>query len=134
MKKYFLIAFLLMQFAALCQIEKMGYSKSQVLNSTNEDPCKSNASEIWYCGTNGSLINYTFKNDVVSSVLLMWEFKTKYEADADVRKAISIAKNTYGRPEMKGDIAYWFKGNFLITISYGYANGKHYSSWQVKEI
>jgi hypothetical protein len=133
MKKYLLLALLVAPFISFSQIDKIGYTKTQVINSTNGDPCKSSYNEIWYCGENGSLINYTFKNNLVSSVLYMWEFNSKYEADQDVRNEIAKAKVDYGRPEMKGDQAFWFTGNYLIMISYGFTNGKHYSCWRVSE-
>jgi hypothetical protein len=133
MKKNLLLALLVAPFISFSQIDKIGYSKTQVFNSMNSVPCKNTYDAIWYCGENGSLINYTFKNNLVSSVMYMWEFKSKYEADEDVRNEIAKAKIEYGRPEMKGDQAFWFSGNFLIHISYGYTNGKHYSCWRASE-
>ena len=65
MKKYLLLALLVAPFISFSQIDKIGYTKTQVINSTNGDPCKSSYNEIWYCGENGSLINYTFKNNLV---------------------------------------------------------------------
>jgi hypothetical protein len=97
------------------------------------EPCKSTYDEIWYCLENGNFINYSFKNNLVSSVLYMWEFKSKYEADKDVNSEIAKAKIEYGRPEMMGDKAFWFSGNLVIMVAYGYANGKHYCSWRVSE-
>ena len=134
MKLYFLIGFLVLPFFALSQIDKIRYSKLQLINSMNNEPCKSSYDESWYCGENGSLINYKFKNNFVSSVLYMWEFNSKHEADQDVTKEIEKAKITYGRPEMKGNEVFWFKGSLLIHVTYGYTNGKHYSCWSVSEI
>ena len=133
MKNYLLLALLVAPYITFSQIDKIGYSKTQVVNSINSAPCKNSYDEIWYCGENGSLINYTFKNNLVSSVIYMWEFKSKYEADQDVRNEIAKAKIHYGRPEMKGDQAFFFTGNYLIMITYGFSNGKHYSCWRVSE-
>ena len=133
MKKFILAALLLLPFVAFSQMDKIGYSKTQVINSTNGDPCKNTYNGIWYCGENGSLINYTFKNNLVSSVMYMWEFKSKYEADLDVKNEIKKYRNEYGKPEMKGNQAFWFLGNYIVQISYGYTNGKHYSCWRVSE-
>ena len=63
----------------------------------------------------------------------MWEFKTKYEADDDVKSEISKTSSELGRPIYKGDQAFWFSGNLLIMVTYGYSNGKHYSCWKVSE-
>lgn len=133
MKKYLLLALLLVPFVSFSQIDKIGYSKAKVVNSMKGDPCKSNYNEIWYCGENGILIHYTFKNNFVSDIMYMWEFKSKYEADEDVKVRSQNAKIQYGRPEMKGEQSFWFTGNYLILISYGYSNGKHYSCWRVSE-
>ena len=57
----------------------------------------------------------------------MREFKSKYEAKEDVKSEIAKEKIEYGRPEIKGDQAFWFTENTLIMVSYGYANGKHYT-------
>jgi hypothetical protein len=133
MKKYLFIALLFSPFFLYSQIDKIGYSKTQVVNSINTEPCKTTHDGIWYCDDNGNLINYTFKNNLVSSVMYMREFNSKYEAETDVKSEIAKTKNEYGRPEMKGDQAFWFTGNLLIHISYGYTNGKHYSCWRVSK-
>lgn len=133
MKKYLLIALLLTPFVSFSQLDKIGYTKTQVMSSINVEPCKSSYNDIWYCGENGSLISYRFKNNIVNSVMYMWEFNSKYEADEDVKKEISKAKIEYGRPDMKGDQAFWITENFLIHIFYGYTNGKHYSCWGLSE-
>ena len=133
MKKIFSLLILIIPLYSFSQIDKIGYSKTQVVNLMNGDPCKTSYNEIWYCGENGSLINYSFKNNIVSSVMYMWEFKSKYEADEDVKSEIAKARIEYGRPDMKGDQAFWFAGNLLIHITYGYTNGKHYSCWRVSE-
>ncbi len=133
MRKLFCLLILFIPLFSLSQIDKIGYSKTQVANSMEGSPCKSSYNEISYCGENGSLINYSFKNSIVSSVMYMWEFKSKYEADQDVKSEVAKAKNEYGRPEMKGDQAFFFVENLLILISYGYTNGKHYSCWRVSE-
>ena len=132
-KTYLLLAIVLTPVVAFSQIDKIGYSKAQIINSNNGDPCKTTYDGVWYCGINGSLINYTFKNNLVNSVMYMWEFNSKSEADLDVQKEIAKYKTSYGRPEMKGDQAFWFSGNLLIHIFYGYTNGKHYSCWSVSE-
>lgn len=133
MKKYLLLTLVIIPFVSFSQIDKIGYSKTQVVNSMNGNPCKSDYNAIWYCGENGSLIMYEFKNNLVSSVLYMWEFKSKFEADVDVKIEIAKAKIEYGRPDMKGEKAFWFTDNLLILVSYGYTNGKHYSCWSVSE-
>lgn len=133
MKTYLLLALTLIPVIAFSQIDKIGYTKTQILNSTDGDPCKITDNGIWYCGKNGSLINYTFRNNLVNSVMYMWEFNSKYEADLDVKNEIAKYKITYGRPEMKEDQAFWFSGNLLIHVFYGYTNGKHYCCWSVSE-
>lgn len=133
MKTYLLLALVLMPVFAFSQIDKIGYSRTQILNSTDGQPCKIADNGFWYCGKNGSLIHYTFRDNLVTSVLYMWEFNSKYEADIDVKTEIAKNKIAYGRPEMKEDQAFWFSGNLLIHIFYGYTNGKHYSCWSVSE-
>jgi hypothetical protein len=133
MIKYAIFLILFFPIAAFCQTDKLGLSKSDVIKSMQGNPCKSDYNQIWYCGDNGSLINYTFKNNLVSSVLYMWEFKSKYEAESDVKSEVTKTENIYGRPERKGVQSFWFTGDEIIMIAYGFTNGKHYSCWRVSE-
>ena len=50
-----------------------------------------------------------------------------------VQKEINKYKSLYGKPTMKGNEAFFFRGDLLVMISYGYSNGKHYSCWQVSK-
>ena len=129
--KIIILAILLFPMLSFCQIDKLGMSKKEVLSSMDKQPCKANISEIWYCMPNGNLINYGFKNEQVHSVLYMWEFKSKEDANQDVEKEVAKYKNEYGRPELKNGAAFWFSGKNLIQISYGYSNGKHYSCFRL---
>jgi hypothetical protein len=115
------------------QIDKIGYSKEQILDSMNSDPCKTSYNQIWYCSENGTLISYSFENNIVRRVLHMWEFKSKYEADEDVRKKVAKMKEINGKPVMKEDQAYWFADDLIVGILYGFTNGKHYSCWSVSK-
>jgi hypothetical protein len=114
------------------QVDKIGYSKTKLINSMQGQPCKSTINSIWYCGENGSYINYEFNDEIVSSVLYMWEFDDKNKADYDVINETEKNSRVYGKPSMKGDDAFWFVGDFLVSIKYGYTNGKHYSTWSAK--
>lgn len=131
MKPFSVIFFLLFSFLSFGQMDKIGYSKNEVLNSFDVGPCKSSYNMVWYCTENNSFINYTFTNNKVSSVLYMWEFNSKIEADSDVRSETTKYSKIYGKPTMKGDQAFWFVGDYIVMCSYGYTNGKHYSTWQV---
>lgn len=132
MHRFFLSLFLTMMLVSYGQIDKIGYSKTSILNSYNSPPCKKDINAIWYCMENGHLINYTFTDNKVSSVLYMWEFDSKLDADEDVEKEKSKYSAIYGKPTMKGGQAFWFVGdNLLIMCSYAYTNGKHYSTWRV---
>jgi hypothetical protein len=131
MKLLSLIVFLSFSILSFGQLDKIGFSKIEVLNSFDKAPCKSSYNAVWYCSENGSLINYTFTSEKVSSVLYMWEFNSKIDADLDVRNETSKYTKIYGKPTMKGDQAFWFVGNYIVMCSYGYTNGKHYSTWQV---
>ncbi len=132
MKRYVSFVVLILNcYFSIGQIDKLGFTRSEIINSTDGDPCKSSYDAIWYCGENGSRINYGFEGNTVTSVLYMWEFPSKYEADADVRNEISKYTAEFGRPEMKNGQAFWFVGDNLIMISYGYTNGNHYSTWRV---
>jgi hypothetical protein len=133
MKKILLIALLLLPILSFSQIDKIGYSKSKLISSMEGDPCKTDYDGVWYCTDNGTLIKYTFSNDQVSKVFYMWKFNSKYEADADVQSEISKARSQYGKPDMKGEQAFWFVDDFLIMVAYGYTNGKHYSTWSVEK-
>jgi len=134
MKSLNLITFLLLSMLSFGQIDKIGFSKSEILNSFNAAPCKSSYNEVWFCTENDSFINYTFTEDKVSSVLYMWEFNSKMEADSDVRKETTKYTKIYGKPTMKGDQAFWFVGDYLVMCSYGNTNGKHYSTWRVSNL
>lgn len=124
---------ILLTIKSFSQIDKIGYSKSEIINYDNK-PCKTEDNSIWYCGANGGLVNYGFNNnDKVTSVLYMYLFDTKYLAKLDVQSEIEKYTKIYGRPTMKGEDAFWFSGNLLIMISYGFSNGKHYSCWRVSE-
>jgi hypothetical protein len=131
MKTLNLIILLLFSNLSFGQIDKIGFSKIEILNSFDAEPCKTSLNSIWYCTESDGLINYTFTNNKVSSVLYMWAFNSKIEADSDVRKEISKYTRIYGKPTMKGDQAFWFVGDYLVMCSYGNTNGKHYSTWQV---
>jgi hypothetical protein len=131
MKRIILLLFIFMPILSYGQIDKIGYSRSRLISSMEGEPCKNDYDGLWYCSDNGSLIKYTFSNNQVSEVLYMWEFRSKYEADADVKSEISKGRSQYGRPEMKGEQAFWFVDDLLIMISYGFTNGKHYSTWSV---
>ena len=131
MKSFSLILFLLFSILSFGQIDKIGFSKIEILNSFDAGPCKSSYNAIWFCTENDGFINYTFTNNKVSSVLYMWAFNSKMEADSDVRNETSKYTRIYGKPTMKGDQAFWFVGNYIVMCSYGNPNGKHYSTWQV---
>lgn len=133
MKKYYLVILLLGAFQIFSQNDKIGYSKTQIIDIMDREPCKISDNQFWYCEEDGDFINYTFKNNFVSSVMYMWEYKSKYEADQDVKNEISKAKNIYGRPEIKDNQAFWFVDKLLIHITYGYKNGKHYSCLRISE-
>ncbi len=131
MKKYIIILFLCTPLFVLSQAGKIGFTKSQLINSFNVSPCKSDFNSIWYCIENGSRLNYSIENDIVRSELQMSIFPTKEEAEANVRLEVADAQRRYGKPIMKGDIAYWFIGKLLMSLSYGYSNGQHYSCKKV---
>jgi hypothetical protein len=133
MKISLLTILLLLTIVSFAQIDKIGYTKSAIINYDSE-PCKTDDNSIWYCGDNGGLVNYGFNsNNTVTSVLYMYLFDTKYLAELDVQSEIAKYSKIYGRPTMKGADAFWFSGNLLIMISYGFSNGKHYSCWRVSE-
>lgn len=134
MKLLSLIIFLSFSILSFGQIDRIGYSKSEILNSFDKAPCKSSYNEVWYCTENDSFINYTFTENKVSSVLYMWEFNSKMEADSDVRKETIKYTRIYGKPTMKGDQAFWFVGDYIVMCSYGNTNGKHYSTWRVSTL
>ena len=131
MKKLILLLFI--PLVSFGQIDKIGYSKAQLINSVDAEPCKSDYNSIWYCGDNGGLVNYGFEYNKVNSVLYMTNFSSKYLAEQDVQKEINRYKGIYGKPTMKGNEAYFFIGDLLVMISYGYTNGKHYSCWRVSK-
>ena len=131
MKSLSFIIFLSFSILSFGQIDRIGYSKNEVLNSFDQAHCKSSYNAVWYCTENDSFINYTFTENKVSSVLYMWEFNSKMEADSDVRKETTKYTRIYGKPTMKGDQAFWFVGDYIVMCSYGNTNGKHYSTWQV---
>ena len=133
MKKLLLLSALLIFAFGFGQIDKIGYTKAQVLNSIDTEPCKSSYNSIWYCGDNGGLVNYGFEYNKVKSVLYMTNFSSKYQAEEDVQKEINKYKSLYGKPTMKGNEAFFFQGDLLVMISYGYSNGKHYSCWRVSK-
>jgi hypothetical protein len=112
MKKFIILLLCTIPFYSFSQVDKIGYSKSQLLNSMSAEPCKSTYNDIWYCVENGSMIVYDLKNDFVSSVMYMDEYSSKAEANIYVNNEINKAKQKYGRPTMKGDEAYWFSGDF----------------------
>ena len=127
------MALLLFHIVVFSQVDKMGYTRSDVINSMQGQPCKNSSSTIWYCGENGSFINYEFENDIVVHIFYMWEFRTKYLADVDVKSEIEKNSRVYGRPTMKGEEATWFVGDNLIMIKYGLSNGKHYSTYGIRK-
>jgi hypothetical protein len=128
MKKIFLFFFLLLPILAFSQIDKIGYSKSKLVSSMQGDPCKTDYNGVWYCLANGSFVKYTIENDYVTGVFYMWEFSSKYEADADVRLEISKESAQFGKPDMKGDDAFWLVDDLVVLVKYGFTNGKHYST------
>ena len=116
------------------QIDKIGYSKAQVLNSMDSQPCQSDYNSLWYCKPNGrDFIHYGFEYGKVRSVFYMWEYGSVYQAKQDVRNEIEKYTDVYGRPTIKGNEAYFFVDDLLIMISYQYKDGKHYSCWQVSD-
>ncbi len=133
MKNFLLIILLFVPILGFSQIDKIGYTKSQVLSSMNSTPCKTDENSMWFCVEDGSRINYSFKYNIVNKVFYMTAFNSKEEAEADVRSEISNATSTHGRPEMKEGHAYWFSGNLLISIFYGYTNGRHFSCHSISE-
>lgn len=128
--KYFIFSLLLiLPFVVFSQVDKMGYSKSEIMNSMQGQPCKQDSdNSIWYCDNNGNFQNYTFENDKVIRIFYMWEFYNKALAENNVTKEIEAASKFYGRPSMRGEAAAWFQGDVLIMIQYGPSNGKHYST------
>jgi len=128
-----ILSLLLLPSFGLSQIDKIGYSKTQVLSSVSGEPCKTDQYSIWYCDENGGLVNYGFEYNKVNSVTYMTNFSSRYQAEQDVKKEINKYKDVYGKPTMKGNEAYFFRGDLLVMISYGYTNGKHYSCWRVSK-
>ena len=63
----------------------------------------------------------------------MTNFGSKFQAQQDAQKEINKYKSIYGKPTMKGNEAYFFRGDLLVMISYAYTNGKHYSIWRVSK-
>jgi hypothetical protein len=127
MKKYLLIILLFIPILGFSQIDKIGFTKSQVLSSMNSAPCKSDDNSMWFCVEDGSRINYSFKYNLVNKVFYMTAFSSQVEAEDNVKNEIAKAIRNYGRPEMKQGHAYWFSGNLLISIFYGNTNGGHFS-------
>ena len=131
-KKYIIIIlFVFAPFFAFSQVGKIGLTKTELINSFNVSPCKSDFNSIWYCIENGSRLAYAIENDIVRSELQMSIFPSKEEAEANVRLEVADAQRRYGKPIMKGDQANWFIGNLLMLLSYGYSNGQHYSCKKV---
>ncbi len=132
MKNIFILSFCILPLFSYSQIDKIGYTKSEVISSMDGEPCRKTYNDLSYCFENGSYLNYTFSGNKVISVLYMWEFPSKYSAELDVKS--QIAKNTkeFGSPKMVGNEAFWYIGKLSIFISYGYLDGKHYSSYFVK--
>ena len=129
MKKLFLLLFI--PIVCFGQLDKMGYSKAQVLNSHSSEPCKSDYNSILYCEDNGRYLNYGFEYNKVVSVISLTPFSSKYQAEQDVKKKINTFKREYGKPRIKGEKAYFNVGNFLVMFTYSYKGGKHMSSWMV---
>ena len=130
MKKTLTLFFITISFFGYAQFEKIGYSKTQLLNSINEQPCRYTNNAIWYCGEYSSSTGYILKNDYVTSFMHIWEFKSKSDADQNVKDLTNMLSNQYGRAQMKEDLAFWFYGGFLITARYMNSDGKHYSCWR----
>ena len=91
--KYFIFSLLLfLPFVVFSQVDKMGYSKSEIMNSMQGQPCKQDSdNSIWYCDNNGNFQNYTFENDKVIRIFYMWEFYNKALAENNVTKEIEAA-------------------------------------------
>ena len=130
MKKLILNILIILPITLFAQLDKIGFTKNELLNSMQNQPCKASQNEIWFCGNNGSLINYNFTNERVSSVMYMWEFNTIYSAENDVSEEIEKNSKIYGKPTIKDDGAFWFYKDYLIMVKYGLSNGKHYSCWR----
>lgn len=133
MKTIIFLFLILSALISFSQTDIIGISKNQVINSINSEPCKTDYNSIWYCYNNGKLVNYQFMYEKVSAVTTMNEFESEYLARQNVMKEINNNKMTYGKPEMKGDEAYFFSGRNIIMIAYGYSNGKHYSCLRVSQ-
>jgi len=134
MKYAILILSFIIPLFVFSQVDKMGYYKSEVMNSMKVQPCKQDSdNSIWFCDNNGNFQHYTFENEKVITVFYMWEFETKALADINVKKEIEATSKIYGRPTMRGEDPAWFVGDFLIIIRYGPSNGKHYSTRSVSK-
>lgn len=131
MKRLVLIILSILPITIFAQVDKIGFTKSELLNSMQNKPCKTSETDIWFCSNNGSLINYNLTNDRVSSVLYMWEYDTIYSAEKDVAEEIDKNSKIYGKPTIKDGGAFWFYKELLIMVKYGLTNGKHYSCWRV---
>ena len=134
MKNIIFAVAILFPLISLSQTDKIGISKTQIINSINSKPCKTDYNSVWYCLDNGMLVNYEFMYEKVSAVLTMYEFESEYQARQNVATEINKYKMSYGKPEMNGDKAFFFSGNYLFMISYGYTNGKHYSCLRVSQV
>jgi hypothetical protein len=134
MKTIFFIVAILYTLNCYSQTDIIGISKNQLLNTIKSNPCKTDYNSVWYCYDNGKMVNYQFMYEKVSIVTTMNEFESEYLARQNVLKEINNYKLTYGKPEMKGDEAYFFSGRNLIMLAYGYSNGKHYSCMRVSQV
>jgi len=99
------------------QWNKLGASKNDVLQSYEQDPCKLNDRQIWYCFYSGDKVCFSMESGRVVSVLYMKFFNSKTEAQADVKKEIISNTNSLGRPEMKDDQAFWFVREEVLMIA-----------------
>jgi hypothetical protein len=134
MKIYTYILLLSIPFLSLGQRYGVGSSKSQILSSSNSNPCHSDENTLWYCVADGSTITYTFKYNLVSKVFFKKAFKSKAEAEFDVSNEITRLKGIYGTPEIKEEFTFWFSENLMISVFYGYINGGHFSCMSVTDV
>ena len=133
MKYIFISLLIALYLPTFSQKSQIGITREQVINSMNVEPCKSSYNELWFCGLNGFMVNYGFDGGQVKSIMSMTEFNSKYLADIDVKNKIIEFTNQYGKPTMKDEKAFWFVGDELNSLFYGYSNGKHYSCFGISK-
>lgn len=77
------------------------------------------------------MVNYGFDGGIVKSIMSMTEFESKYLVDIDIKNKINEFTNQYGKPTINDEKAFWFVGNELNSLFYGYSNNKHYSCFGI---